>query len=88
VSLRNRGREDTSGNIGFFLISFLYIDLENYYRINFSLMHDHHFTLEAIDGMMPWEREIYLVLLKEWIKEEKERIEAEKRKHKPPPRRR
>jgi hypothetical protein len=32
--------------------------------------------------MIPWERDIYLLLLKEWIKEENERIENENRKMK------
>tara|TARA_Y100000114_G_C11735816_1_gene316063 strand:+ start:647 stop:751 length:105 start_codon:yes stop_codon:yes gene_type:complete len=30
--------------------------------------------------MMPWEREIYVTLLSEWIKEENERIKKEQRK--------
>ena len=30
--------------------------------------------------MMPWEREIYVGLLQNWIKEENERIEKENRK--------
>jgi hypothetical protein len=43
-------------------------------------MHDHKFSLGDIDEMIPWERDIYLILLKEWIKEEKSRIESEQRK--------
>lgn len=43
-------------------------------------MHDHKFSLGDIDEMIPWERDIYLILLKEWIKEEKSRIEEQKRK--------
>jgi len=31
---------------------------------------------------MPWEREVYVTLLVEWLKEEKERIEEEQRKNK------
>lgn len=30
--------------------------------------------------MLPWEREVYIGLLEEYIKEENERIEKEKRK--------
>ena len=30
--------------------------------------------------MMPWEREIYVGLLQNWLKEENERIEEENRK--------
>ena len=32
--------------------------------------------------MMPWEREIYMGLLAQWVKEENERIEAENAKMK------
>ena len=32
--------------------------------------------------MMPWEREIYVGLLMEWIEEEKKRLEQEKIKNK------
>jgi len=31
---------------------------------------------------MPWEREVYITLLVEWLKKEKERIEEENRKAK------
>ncbi len=32
--------------------------------------------------MMPWEREIYVGLLSEWVKEENERVEKENAKMK------
>ena len=32
--------------------------------------------------MMPWEREIYMGLLAQWIKEENERLEKERSKQK------
>ena len=37
-------------------------------------MYQHKFGLEELDNMMPWEREIYILLLMEHIKEENERI--------------
>ena len=80
MSLWSGIKEEASGNIRFFLISFLYIDLESYYRINFALAHDHHFSLDVVNDLLPWERDVYLILLKEWIKEEKERMEKERRK--------
>ena len=54
--------------------------LENYYKTNFALMQHHNYSLTELDNMMPWEREIYLGLLTEWIKEENKRIEAENAK--------
>ena len=40
-------------------------------------MQHHNYSLEELDNMMPWEREIYLGLLMNFLKEEKERQEKE-----------
>ncbi len=45
-------------------------DLESYYKINFSLMQHHKYSLTELENMIPWEREIYLSLLKQYIEEE------------------
>jgi hypothetical protein len=37
-------------------------------------MHEHNFSLTELDDMLPWEREIYISLVKEHVKEENERI--------------
>ena len=42
------------------------------------MMQHHDYSLTELENMMPWEREIYLGLLLEYIKEEKERHEREK----------
>jgi|TARA_R110002167_G_scaffold195251_1_gene397983 hypothetical protein len=41
------------------------------------LMQHHKYSLTELDDMMPWEREIYIGLLSQHIKEENERIERE-----------
>jgi len=46
------------------------MDLESYFKINFSLMQHHKWSLTEIGDMMPWERDIYLVLLQQHIEEE------------------
>jgi len=56
------------------------MDLENYFKLNFSLMHNHKFSLEAIEEMVPWERDVYLILLKQWIDEETQRVEKQRSK--------
>ena len=48
-------------------------DLESYYRINFALIQYHKYSLNEIENMIPWEREIYLTLLENHIKEEEEK---------------
>ena len=45
-------------------------------------MQHHKYSLTELDNMMPWEREIYVGLLQNWIKEENERIEKENAKYK------
>ena len=45
-------------------------------------MQHHKYSLTELEEMMPWEREIYIGLLMQWIKEENERIEKEKSKQK------
>ena len=45
-------------------------NLEAYYRINFSLMQYHKYSLTELENMMPWERDIYTSLLEQYIEEE------------------
>ena len=58
-------------------MSMFYNTLENYFRTNFSLMQHHKYSLTEIEGMMPWERTVYVSLLNQWIKEQEERIKAQ-----------
>ena len=45
-------------------------DLESYYKINFALMQHPKYSLTELENMIPWEREIYLSLLQQYIEEE------------------
>jgi hypothetical protein len=54
-----------------------HIDLENYYRLNFSLMQYHKWSLTEIEAMMPWERDVYVELLKQHLEEEKMKQQAQ-----------
>ena len=46
------------------------MDLENYYKINFALMQYHKYSLTEIENLMPWERDVYVALLKQHFEEE------------------
>ncbi len=46
------------------------------------MMQHHGYSLTELNSMLPWEREIYVSLLQQWIKEENERIEKQNRKMK------
>ena len=45
-------------------------------------MQHHKYSLTELENMMPWEIEIYMGLLAQWVKEENERIEKENAKMK------
>ena len=44
-------------------------------------MQHHKYSLTELEDMIPFEREIYLGLLEQHIREENERIEKEKMRH-------
>ena len=48
-------------------------DLESYYKVSFSLIQYHKYSLTEIENMIPWERDIYVSLLVNYIKEENEK---------------
>jgi len=49
--------------------------------VNFALMQHHKYSLTELESMLPWEREIYVDLLVNHIKEENEKAkERERRK--------
>jgi len=43
-------------------------------------MQHHHYSLTEIEEMIPWEREVYLAMLIEHIKEENERAKEQQSK--------
>jgi hypothetical protein len=43
-------------------------------------MQNHKYSLSELDDMMPWEREIYVVMLVEHLKDQEERIRQKQRK--------
>ena len=46
------------------------MDLESYFRLNFSLMQYHKWSLTEIENLLPWERDIYVEMLKNHLEEE------------------
>ena len=45
-------------------------DLASYYKLNFALMQHHKYSLTELENMMPWEREIYVSLLQQYVEEQ------------------
>ena len=49
----------------------VHMDLENYYKINFALLQYHKYSLTEIENLIPWERDIYIGMLKQHLEDEK-----------------
>ncbi|NDB60368.1 hypothetical protein EB001_18250 [bacterium] len=48
--------------------------LATYFKTNFSLMQHHHWNLTETENMIPWERQIYIDLLQDFLKKEEDRL--------------
>ena len=46
------------------------------------MMQHHNYSLTELENMIPWEREIYIGLLLNYLEEEKKRTEEENRRRK------
>ena len=52
--------------------------LESYYKVNFALMQHHKYSLTELENMIPWEREVYLTFLQQYIEEENLKAQQQK----------
>jgi hypothetical protein len=55
-----------------------HIDLESYFKLNFSLIQYHKWSLTEIENLIPWERDVYVILLKQHLEEEEEKARQTK----------
>jgi hypothetical protein len=62
---------------GFFLVNLSHESLENFYRVNFQLLQHHNYSLFEIENMVPWEREIYLIMLMDHLKEQEQQMQQQ-----------
>ena len=46
------------------------------------MIQHHKWSLTELDNMLPFERQVYVVLLQQWIKEENDRVTEQNRKMK------
>ena len=44
--------------------------LESYYNTTFQLMQHHKYSLTELENMLPWEKEVYITLLSQYIEEQ------------------
>ena len=59
----------------FFRIGLSHDNLANYYKVNFILMQHYNYSLSDIEHMLRFEREVYLMLLEQHIKEQNEALQ-------------
>ena len=45
-------------------------DLVSYFKLNFALMQYHKYSLTELENMIPWEKDVYVALLEQYIEEE------------------
>lgn len=50
-------------------------NLYNFYKMNFGLMQHHRYSLGDIENMIPFEREIYVTMLLQYLEEERQRLQ-------------
>ena len=48
------------------------MNLYSHYKLNFDIVQYHKFTLGDIDDMIPFERDLYVEMIKEKIKREQD----------------
>ena len=51
-------------------MSMAHTNIESYFRINFALMQHHKYSLTELENMIPWEKDVYLTFLQQYIEEE------------------
>ena len=69
--------KDSGGTRIFFRISLGQESISNYYQTNFNLMQHHKYSLAEVENLIPWEKEIYLMLLIKYVEEENKRQKRE-----------
>ena len=63
-------RFGVGGPVIFFRVSLCDNNLTAMFNNNFAMMQHHKYSLSDIENMIPWEKEIYVTLLHNYIEEE------------------
>ena len=51
-----------------------YETLLNFYKTNFNLLQYHKYSLAEFDELIPWEKQLYIKMLTDHIKEQNEKV--------------
>ena len=74
------GENKIGGTCKFFQLVLSDHSLEGTLRTNFALMQYHNYSLSDIEGLIPWERDIYVYMLMDHLEKEKQQQEERKAK--------
>ena len=50
-------------------------DLQSYLQLNTSILCNRYCSWEELENMMPWERDVYVELINNYLQEQKEKTE-------------
>ena len=64
--------------IKFFYLSVKFFDLIDFYKTNFTLINNYNWSIQDLENMYYWEREIYVQLLNSYIEDKKQMMEEKK----------
>ena len=76
-TLWRRKRSNNKGVSSFFQLSLSHDNLGNHFQTNFAMMQHHKYSLSELNDMIPWERQIYIDMLLNYIKEQNEKARQE-----------
>ena len=65
------------GSQRFFYLTFRDVNLKGYYSNMFTLVHQYKYTLTELENMIPWERDMYIGMVNNWVKEETEKLKQQ-----------
>jgi hypothetical protein len=71
-------RIKSGGPAEFFRLTLSHEGLVNYYQLNFSLINNHNYSLSELENMIPWERDIYVTMLINYVNEQNEKLKHKK----------
>lgn len=66
------------GHLRFFYLILGNVSLATYYKTNFGFKEHHGWNLLELEKMIPWEREIYVTLLLQYLKELEDKRKQER----------
>jgi hypothetical protein len=54
-----------------------HMDLMSYYKLIFSLTQFHKWSITEVENLMPYEREVYVIMLNQHIEEEEQKAKSQ-----------